>query len=253
MAQCDDVIDEISVEKLCTKIKTYRSKRVSTNPILVVALHGDVPFNNPSYQYHFARQIAEQSDNVIGIGMLRPGYTDHLNRTSDGIRGQTVGDNLDAPRVRQIANAIRQLKVTYGASKVVVAGHSGGAVITAKMIALYPSLVDHAFLVSCPGNINAWRADMYRSTKYPVFDGDLESTSPIDLVSKISDETRITMFVGKDDAITKPYLSHDYESALANAGKNAELRVIEGDHEIFLSSHVTTAVAEAVSDYNKVN
>lgn len=88
---------------------------------------------------------------------------------------------------------------------------------------------------------------MLRLTGYPAFDGDLESISPIDLVDEISDETRITIFVGKNDAVTKPYFSHDYGAALKKAGKKAELHDIEGDHEIFLNSYVTTALIEAIS------
>ena len=63
----------------------------------------------------------------------------------------------------------------------ILAGHSGGSAITASLIALYPHLVDHAVIVSCPCNINAWRKDMYVSSNYDGFKGDLDGISPIDL------------------------------------------------------------------------
>jgi len=176
-------------------MKTFKSDVITKKPILLIALHGDSPFNNPSYHYRFASQIAQHSENVISVGMLRPGYTDHLNRTSDGIKGDTVGDNYDEPRVKQIAQAIQKLKSHHKASKVILSGHSGGAAITAKLIALYPNLVSHAFIVSCPCNINPWRADMYKKSQYEGFKGKLDISSPIDLVSRISDEIKINILL----------------------------------------------------------
>jgi hypothetical protein len=62
----------------CTKIRTYRSADVSDEPMLVVVLHGDLPFNNPNYQCRFAKLVASKNSNVISIGMLRLEYTDPL-------------------------------------------------------------------------------------------------------------------------------------------------------------------------------
>jgi hypothetical protein len=45
----------------CTKFRTYRSADVSDTPVLVVALHGDLPFKNPNYQYRFAKLVASKN------------------------------------------------------------------------------------------------------------------------------------------------------------------------------------------------
>ena len=197
------------------------------------------------------RLIQNFKGNVIGIGMLRPGYTDHLGRKSDGVRGETVGDNYDEPRIEKIAGAIKLLRAEHNATKVIVAGHSGGSAITAKLIALKPGLVDHAFIVSCPCNINAWRADMLKKTQYRGFSGDLDISSPVDVVNEISDDTGITMFVGESDEVTKPYLSREYKTALSRSGKEAELYMIDGDHEIFLDRQVIESVLSKVNEYNQ--
>ena len=251
MAECMNILEEVNVQDVCTKIKTFQSESITDKPIMLVALHGDSPFNNPSYQYRFARQVAEKSENIISIGMLRLGYTDHLDRTSDGERGKTVGDNYDKIRIQQLAEAILELKLHHNASKVILAGHSGGAAITAKLIALYPKLVNHAFVVSCPCNINSWRADMYKKSQYDGFKGDLDISSPTDLVSRISDETKINIFVGDKDDVAKPYLSQEYEKVLKSANKQVQITEIQGNHELFLNKRIIETLVDVVGGYNK--
>ncbi len=250
-AQCQDIIDEVLADEICTKIRTYKSNNLSENPILLIALHGDSPFNNPSYHYKFAERIADKSNNLIAIGMLRPGYTDDMNRTSDGIKGDAVGDNYDKARVSQIANAIQQLESYYKPSILILAGHSGGSAITANLIALYPDLVDHAFIVSCPCNVNTWREDMYKLTKKPIFRGALETVSPVELVEHISRKIKITMFSGATDIVAKTELSGEYKSVLETATVDVNLHIIDGEHDIFLKNEVITSIVEIVGGYNK--
>lgn len=251
MAECNNILEEVNVQNVCTKIKTFKSEIITDEPTLLIALHGDAPFNNPSYQYNFASQVAEHSENVISVGMLRPGYTDHLDRTSDGVKGNTVGDNYDEPRIQQISQAVQKLKLHHNANKVILAGHSGGAAITAKLIAIYPKLANHAFVVSCPCNINSWRADMYKSSQYEGFKGDLDISSPIDLVRTISNDTKISIFTGDKDVVAKPYLSQEYETALKNASKQVQLVELNGDHELFMNKEIIQSLVDVVDGYNK--
>ncbi len=246
-------LEEACDQNVCTKTQVYKSKRLTKHPVLVIALHGDInpPQNFLSYHSRFAKTISEKSNNVIAVGLLRPGYTDHLNRTSDGERGETVGDNYDDARVRQIGTAIEKLKSIYKPKKTVLAGHSGGAAISAKLIALKPKLVDSVFLVSCPCNINAWRSDMYKRNRYDGFKGDLTIASPLDLVEDIDPNTDITIIVGREDDITKPYLSNEYHSALTREGKISRKLVINGGHEIFMSSTVIKTILQSIKNENR--
>ncbi len=243
-------LEEVCDQDACTKIQVYKSKILTEHPVLVIALHGDIdlPKNLLSYQYRFANTISEGGNNVIAVGLLRPGYTDHLNRTSDGERGETVGDNYDDARVLQIGATVEKLKTIYKPKKTILAGHSGGAAISAKLIALKPKLVDKAFLVSCPCNINAWRSDMYKRNRYDGFKGGLTITSPLDLVEHIDPNTDITIIIGKDDDVTKPYLSDEYHSALTRTGKISRKLVVDGQHEIFMSDSVVTEVLKSILD-----
>jgi len=233
-----NITDEIVIKDQITKIRTYKSKDLSPNPKLVITIHGDAPFHNPSYQYLVAKSIASKTTDTISIGILRPGYTDNLNRTSSGVKGDVIGDNYDKKRVSQIADVIQALKQYYKASTVIVAGHSGGGAITANMIAMYPALINTAFIVSCPCNINDWRKDMYKLTDIPVFNGDLDVVSPVDIADYISEETDIVLISGRDDKQALPYLSQEYQKALVKKGKHASFRFVEGEHNIMQSEEV---------------
>jgi len=249
-AGCASNANEIFAENNCTKIRTYRSTNVTDKPILLVALHGDAPFNNPGYQYRFAKLVANMNSNVISVGMLRPGYSDPAGRTSDGAKGDAVGDNYDEKRVNQVAQAITVLKRQYSPSKIILAGHSGGAAITANLVSLFPLLIDHAFIVSCPCDVNAWRDGMFLLTNKSIFKRNIRTLSPIELTSHLRKKTVISIFVGKDDKVALPILSKKYKKAVAEHGVKVTLELIEGQHEIFLSPEIINAITEIINDYN---
>jgi predicted esterase len=69
---------------------------------------------------------------------------------------------------------------------VILAGHSGGAAITVNLIGLFPLLIDHAFIVSCPCDVNAWRENIFSLTKKSIFKGNIDTLSPTDLVEHLS-------------------------------------------------------------------
>ena len=123
------------------------------------------------------REWPKPQKNHVSIGLLRPGYIDHKNRKSDGIKGLAVGDNYDDERVSIIAGAIKNLKTRYQAKKLILVGHSGGAAISGKILALFPQLADVAILVSCPCDVNAWRADTFKKNNNRAFQGKLSVSS----------------------------------------------------------------------------
>ncbi len=252
-AGCDDISNEISADNSCAKIRTYRSTDVTDKPVLVVALHGDSPFNNPGYQYRFAKLVANKNSNVISVGLLRPGYTDPIGRISDGVKGDAIGDNYDAKRVNQVSQTIKELKRLYAPSKVILAGHSGGAAITANLISLFPQMIDHAFIVSCPCDVNAWRENMFSLTNKSIFRGNIDTLSPIDLVDRLNKKTTISILVGKNDKIALPILSEKYKKAATKKGLKVTLKLIEGQHDIFLSPDIINAITKIITGYNKAN
>ena len=92
---------------------------------------------------------------------------------------------------------------------------------------------------------------MYKKSQYDGFKGDLDVSSPIDLVSRISDETKISIFVGDKDDVAKPYLSQEYEKVLKSAHKQVQLTEIRGNHKLFLNIKIIEALIDVVGGYNK--
>lgn len=218
--------------------RAYESKSGGAHPVLVVVLHGDgpPPFQFPDYQYVFASKVAAENENVVAVGLLRPGYTDPQGHHSQGCSGQRDGDNWDAQDTDSIADAIADLKHRYKARKVVVAGHSGGAAIAANILGRRPKLIDAALLVSCPcGDVNRWRSDMLKKTGFSVFDGNIQSLSPIDQVAGIDPQVPVVMMTGTDDHVAPLATAERYLAAATKAGKDVTLVKLPGrPHNTFL-------------------
>ena len=218
---------------------TYASQERSDRPILVVVIHGDAPYNDPEYHYVFAAKLAASRRDVIAVGLLRPGYTDPEGHTSDGERGEAVGDSFHATNTDSIAAVMGELKHRWNARKVVVAAHSGGGTLAANVLGRHPELIDRALLVASVFDIEKWRRYMFERTGVPAFKGDIETLSPIDQIADVSDQIDITLVVGSQDEIAPPCFSEQYELAARENGKNVKLVRLEGvGHEIFLEPAV---------------
>ena len=218
--------------------RTYESRVVGTHPVLVVVLHGDgpPPYQFPDYQYVFASKAAAENQNVVAVGLLRPGYTDPQGHHSQGCSGQRDGDNWGSQDTDAIADAIAALKRRCEAREVVVAGHSGGAAIAANILGRRPKLIDAALLLSCPcGDVNRWRADMLRHTGFSVFRGSIQSLSPIDQILAIDPRTSIVMMTGTEDDVAPLAIAERYRAAAAEAGKDVTLIKLPGrPHDTFI-------------------
>ena len=104
------------------KVSINTGSRVNGEPVLLVVLHGDL---GTGTQDALAARAAADSD-VIGVGLLRPGYTDSMGNTSDGQKGPTTSDNYNAQNTDAIAAAVLELKREFHPRKTVLASHSGG-------------------------------------------------------------------------------------------------------------------------------
>jgi pimeloyl-ACP methyl ester carboxylesterase len=210
---------------------------------MVVVLHGDSPFENPGYQDVFASRVARRHPEAVVAAILRPGYTDQEGNTSDGERGQTTGDNYNAPNTDAVAQAIEELAQRYRAGRTIVVGHSGGAAIAANILGTRRDLVAAAVLVSCPCDVERWRAHMRSRTKFEGFQGKISTLSPITVVGGIAPDVRVTMLVGADDDVTPPFISQAYRDAAGRQGKRVELQVLPGEgHDILMIPAVLEAL-----------
>lgn len=220
------------------KARTFAHRAGSDHPVLVVVLHGDAPFNKPQYQYRFAERAAA-IPNVIATAILRPGYTDPSGDRSAGVRGMTTGDNYTRDRIDAIAGAIEELKRRHRASEVVLVGHSGGAALSADILALHPEVARRAVLVSCPCDVPTWRAHMKQLQHAPVWDAPVESVSPLEVAERVPANDQVLLITGTADEVAPPALTAAYAKALSAHGVHADVVQLPGkDHEILLDPAV---------------
>ena len=219
------------------RVHVFESKRLSEHPVLLVVLRGDL---GTDYINLFASQAARDRD-VVAVALLGPGYSDKQGNVSDGSKGLTTGDIYDATNTDAVAAAVLKLKEQFHARKVVLAGHSGGAAVSANILARHPEVADAALLVSCPCNVPLWRKHMLEKTRNAVFEGMIDTLSPIDLVAGLSDKTQVIMLVGSDDDVAPPHISESYQAVSVKLHKQVQLRLIPGAvHDMFLDPVVQT-------------
>ncbi len=110
-------------------------------------------------------------------------------------------------------------------------GHSGGAAISADLLAWDKGLAKGALLLSCACDLPPWRKHMKTLHPSPLWDDPITSVSPINVVDKISPKARITLIVGEKDATAPPEFTQEYASALRKHGIEPKVIVIPGqDH-----------------------
>ena len=233
------------------KTKIYGTGSHSENPVLVVVLHGDglgrLP--RPSFQYAIAQAIAEgfdkpelrqfRFDDVVAAGILRPGYTDKDGDQSDGRMGTRTGDNHTREVTEAVVAVVNTLKKDFNARAVILMGHSGGATISANILALYSDTADAALLVACGCDMAAARARYYDRTGNPAWSTPTASLDPMTSAHAVPVGKKVRLVVGENDDITSPEDIRRYADVLAANGVDVEIVVAPGQgHDLILIAPV---------------
>ncbi|HEV8512160.1 MAG TPA: alpha/beta hydrolase [Cyclobacteriaceae bacterium] len=243
-----DTLKYITTQYGCSYIKVFKSDSITSNPNLLIVIHGDAPFNPPSYQYKLSQRLSEQVSNTIIVSVLRPGYRDSDGNRSDGKRGLTTGDNYTGEVINNLTEVIVQLKNRFKPSKTILAGHSGGAAISADIVSLAPQLVDKLILVSCPCDVEAFRKSMaLKQPLYRAWRDSVKSISPIDVIKDLNQNADILLIHGKQDDIVPFKIVETYHEKLKSNSIKVQLMTIEnGGHEIFLSETVLSVLRRSL-------
>jgi pimeloyl-ACP methyl ester carboxylesterase len=216
------------------KTKVYESAGLGPHPILIIVLHGDSPDGPPTYQYRFAERAAAAIPDTVVAAVLRPGYSDGEDR-SDGMRGETTGDNYTPEVINAVATALSELKNKYHPRRVILVGHSGGAAIAGDLLSQQGVTADAALLVSCPCDLAAWRKHMQSIKGGAIWDRPVRSLSPIEVVDGIPASTKFSLLVGSDDRIAPAELTVAYADALRKHNVAADVTIAPGlPHNILL-------------------
>ena len=234
-----DMIERVVGREICLAIHTFGAEAAGPSPTLVVVLHGDMSSGGPpEYHLDIARRLAKAG--VVAVGIIRPGYTDKDDRTSEG--STSKNDHYTARNVDAIADAIGKLKGHYKAAATALIGHSGGAAIAGVVIGRHPGVADRALLIACPCDIIRWRNMNRRS---PWF----SSLSPIDYAGKVPKSAKVIAVTGERDDNTDAELARDYVATLKKRGVAARFVAIPGaGHHVDKKMRDTADYARALND-----
>lgn len=225
--------------------QAYGSIHRTATPVLVVILHGDAPFHRPSYQYQLAQQVARAAPDVVAVGLLRPGYADPAGHRSPGTRGLTVGDNYTTAAVAAVAATVQALRRRYRARRVILAGHSGGAVLVGAVLSRYPLLADGALLAACPCDVPAFRRHMAWQQLNPLWWLPVPLLSPLNMAAQVRPGLPVRVVTGLADPLALPAYSRQYVAALQRHRVAAQLVELPGQgHEIFLAPAVVRQIVD---------
>ena len=250
------------------KSEVYHTATLSAHPVLVVVLHGDLPNPTPSYQYAFAQIVTQgaaaatmpegvrtrignppQAEDTVAVGILRPGYADNAGDRSDGDMGNAADDNYTPEVTDAIAIAVSSLKQKFGARRVILVGHSGGAAIAANILGRHPDVADAALLVACACDPERSRARTRKIRASPIWKGPTRSLQPLDLAPHVRANVVVRLIVGGEDRNALPEYSLRYAAVLKQHGVDAGVRVLPSlGHNILLTPSVFTELAELLHD-----
>ena len=218
----------------------YTSEGALDSPVLVMVLHGDAPFNNPSYQYRIAKTIAERNKNVVAVGILRPGYEDGEGHRSEGVRGEATGDNYTIEVLESVYHLTNELAGKYKPSKIILVGHSGGAAISANLVSQYSGTYSNAVLISCPCDLHTWRKHMKQlQSGAEIWDVEVNSLSPIEEVKTMDSVTKISLIHGDSDEIVPLSIAEKYDKELEKNSIQVSFEILENQgHAIALNKRV---------------
>jgi predicted esterase len=221
----------------CLVFTAFGVAGAGNSPTLLVFLHGDVTSTPADYMNYYAPRYVRPG--VVTLVLLRPGYHDSEgNRSTDGeLKNQY--DNYTPHNIEAVALAVRALKERYGAKRVILVGHSGGAAYAGVRLGKYPSLANNAILAACNCNI----PDFVSHMRFRPWSSSL---SPHDFVGSIARTTRVIAVSGANDVRVPPRIPKKYIETLVERGVSAEYREIPNGVHGFRSIGNSSVFSQAL-------
>ncbi len=202
--------------------------------VLMVLLHGD---REGSLEQRHIERWTTVGNTLKGVGhvvvfVIRPGYRSPAGDSSGWANPQD--DDYTPQNIERVAQALRALRERYGAAKVLLVGHSGGAATSALVLGRHPGAADAALLLGCPCDVPPWRAHRGAQRGRNVSWG--RSLNPLDAVATIPTGTPVIAITGAQDDNTLPEFARRWTAAATARGLAARFEAVEGrDHNSILA------------------
>ena len=215
-----DNFTSVSGTSHCLQIRTY-IRRGDSPKTLVVMLHGsqsrggDVDGNKP------VPRMAARRHGAIGVLIAQPGYTLE-GRTSTGTATRDTHPRYKyrAEKIDSIGTAIATLKKHHGADRLVLVGHSLGAIVSGVLLGRRAPLVDAVILIGCPCDVRQFRSHHNRKQRP-------HALSPIDFLDAVPKSASILALTGEHDRVTPPFIAERYVEKARELGLDATFSLVE--------------------------
>lgn len=227
-AQCEkqDSLSWIDGKEHCFALKTFIAPAGGQSDTLAIILHGDLSGGGVA-DYIFPVAALATKLGARSVVMMRPGYRGD-GRESSGYptRNQDRDERYNANEIDSIAEAIRRLKKHHGAKRVVLIGHSGGAVIAGVLLGRATPLIDAVVLIACPCHVPDWR----EMNNWPPLES---AESPHTYLDKVAKTARIVAVSGENDGNVGIQLPRIYIEKAVGMGLAAKAIIVpEVGHSI---------------------
>ena len=230
----------------CFAIELFNDAALGPKHPLVVFIHGDSGAIKREGWYwgSYEEQLSELKEEKLNvIAIARPGYS-LPNGPTTGIYGPYNRDSYTVAVIDGLAAALHALRAHYKPSKLVLLGHSGGAMISGILLGRHPGVADGAVLVGWACDTAEWRE--WRNATAGKSGAWDNSLSALDYIGKVPVNTKIVALTGKDDKNTIPRFGKMCTDELSARGVPARFELLEGlgHNAAMLAYAVTKAVLE---------
>lgn len=190
---------------------------------LIIVVHGSwAEGTNTLGRYApFADNLAMTTD-VTTIAVALPAYSksssNHLKALIHGDKRPLSATNEYVEFLGELVSALKQ---KYNATEVTYVGHSAGAMMGATLLGKKPELIQNIVLAGGRYDIHAANSDK-------------SLISAIDVLDKISKNTKIALVYGTKDTISEPKVTTDFYNIAKQKGLNVMLIEAKGAEHLDL-------------------
>lgn len=201
--------------------------------VVVVMLHGDS--RGALEGRHLARWTA-LGESLAAPGrsvlfLVRRGYRSPAGDSSGWANPRD--DDYTALNVERVAQALRNLRQSYQAEKLVLLGHSGGAATSALVLGRHPDVADGALLLGCPCDLQPWRD--HRNGQRGGGGAWTNSLNPLDAIAGLRAGIPLVVATGTDDDNTLPVFGQRWAQMASARGAQVRFEAVPGrDHASIL-------------------
>ena len=218
--EAPDNFTSVSGTGHCLQIRTY-IPRGDPPKTLVVMLHGAQSRGGDVDGNKVVARMAARRHGAIGVVIAQPGYTLE-GRTSTGTATRDTHPwyRYRAEKIDSIAAAVATLKKHHEADRLVLVGHSLGAIVSGVLLGRRAPLVDAVILIGCPCDVEQVRFHLNRKQSP-------HALSPIDFLDAVPKSASILALTGENDRVTPPFIAERYVKKARELGLDATFSLVE--------------------------